>query len=173
MCLCNSDRVFLQQLHTFCFNSAHTGYSTCLTSFYSPSYQRQVVSLDEEADNPAFTENWCLQGRVERRASMISYLGRPFVFIPHTAQRYGSQSQYGTSLNHYILTDKQALCSEKTRWNTFQVACFLTNDSSSAPHQIKPNHRTMDSSFLIFFSSVILTVMLMMQLEGCVIVKAT
>lgn len=120
--------------------------------FYLPSHQRQVVSLDEEADNPAFTENWWPRGRVERRASMISYLGRPFVFIPHTAQRYGSQSQYGTSLNHYILTDKQALYSEKTRVKQFSGRMFfLTDDSSSGPHQIKPNHRTMDSSFLISF----------------------
>lgn len=132
--------------------------------FYLPSYQRQVVSLDEEADNPAFTENWWLRSRVERRASMISYLGRPIVFIPHTAQRCGSQSQYGTSLNHYILTDKQALYSEKTRVKHLSSRMFFDRWQFlwSSPDQTKSS----DDGFLILlFFSVILTVMLKIQLD--------
>lgn len=61
---------------------------TLLTSdpFVFPPYQRQMVSSNEEADNPTFTENWEMSGQVERSASTLSYLRRPFVFLPHKAQ---------------------------------------------------------------------------------------
>lgn len=69
------------------------------------SSQRQVVSLHEEADNPVFAENWKMMSRVEGGALMISYLLHRLALLPHAAQRYGDQSLYVTTLNHYILKD--------------------------------------------------------------------
>lgn len=60
-------------------SSSASSFVMCIfNNFYLLSYQRQIVNLDEEADNPAFTENWETLDWVEQRASTISYLRHCF-----------------------------------------------------------------------------------------------
>lgn len=107
-------------------------------------------------------------------SSMISYLGRPFVFLPHTAQRYVRQSQYQTSLNHYILTDDRALYGRKNRVKLSGCKFFShqVNSWKSILRQIKPNHQMVDYSIWHFFTR-FPAAMLMVQLENCVMAKPT
>lgn len=123
--------------------------------FICLSYQRQIVSLDEEADNPAFTENWEKSGRVERRASMISYLRRPFcIFIPHSTKIWKSKPE-SDKLQYSSQKYKRSTV-ETSEWNVFFRLHFffsptkLTVVISLSPSRIKSS----DDGFLnlTFFS---------------------
>lgn len=52
--------------------------------------------------------------RAEGGALMISYLLHRLALLPHAAQRYGDQSLYVTTLNHYILKDTETVYCENT-----------------------------------------------------------
>ena len=147
----------------------------CLTCFLFVVLQRQVVSLDEEADNPAFTENWKKLARVERRASVISYLGRPCIFTSHSTKIWKSKP-VSDKLKPLYPHRRTSALQWKNQGETFLFRCAFfphrVNSWQSIPHQNIPNYQMLDPS--IYCSSFfILTVMLMLQLENCVILIAT
>lgn len=110
--------------------------------FYLLSYQRQIVSLDEEADNPAFTENWEKSGRVEQRASMISYIRCPFcIFTSHSTKIWKSKP-VSDKLQYF--SQNSSLYSGNIRVKHFFSPIKLPAVMSFSPNRIKSS----DDGFL-------------------------
>lgn len=122
-------------------------------AFYLLSYQRQVVSLDEEADNPAFTENWKKLSGEKSLSDKLPWTSAYFFFTSHSTKIWKSKP-ISDKLKPLYPHRRTSSAVEKTRVKHFcSGALFFShqvNSWQSVPQQIIPNPSIY---FLLFTTS--------------------